>query len=155
MQTRDGRSTGASQTEEGEAPGSLCSSPEPGCWAGAAFPRSWAVLPDPYLSERHVNYCHKSPLFQGIQARFCFSQCERPSEHSPKMRVQPCPECFCQKTITMASSGIGGGRGKEKEREKYRFFFLKESMRLQEEPTELKGRKGPSPVRKPELSEPI
>lgn len=77
MQTRDGRRLGASQTEEGEAPGSLCSSPERGCWAGAAFPRSWAVLPDPYLSERHVNYCHKSPLFQGIQARFCFSQCER------------------------------------------------------------------------------
>lgn len=45
----------------------LCSSPSLAA-GSAAFARSWAVLPDPYLSELHVNHCQQPPVFQGIQA---------------------------------------------------------------------------------------
>lgn len=75
--------------------------------------------------------CNKSPLFQGIQARFCSSDMKEPSEPGPRLRAQPArrllPGGSCQERHVVRSYLLGRVGG-------CRVSFFKERAKLPEAP---------------------
>ena len=83
---------------------------------------------------------------------------KEPTEQSPKIKSAALPRRASAKRQSQRLwdwRGAGRARDngpwdlggeKQKERRKYRCFFLKENMKLEEEPAEQKDKKGPCPV---------